>query len=96
LKFYPPPIKRVDGFVDQAAFEQLVGNRCDKRATEMKMACKAVDIDVALLGFQMPDRNQSRVLDADQTYPRSVSGTYGFVPCQKSKQAVDQTPEVTV
>ena len=60
------------------------------------MVGDAVDVYVALLGIQMPDRNQGRVFNADETDARGVSATHGFVPGKKSKQAVDQTPEVTV
>lgn len=49
LKLHPPSIKRIDRFVNQAALEQLVGNRGNKCSTEMKVAGNAVDIDIALL-----------------------------------------------
>ena len=66
LQLDAPAVSRIDGFMDQAALKQLVGDGGDERAAEMEMLGYAVDVDVALFGIKVPDRNQGGVFDADE------------------------------
>jgi hypothetical protein len=54
----------------------------------MKMLGHAVDVDVALFGFEMPDRNQRRVFDAEEPDAGRMTAADRFVARKKAKEAV--------
>src|SRR5262249_1046194 len=96
LQLHAPPVRRIDGFVNKPALEQLVGNGRDERAAEMKMLRHAVDVHVALFGIEMPDRNQGGVFDADKADAGRMAAADGFMPRQETKQAVDQSAKLSI
>src|SRR5260221_2012358 len=96
LESNAPAVVRMRVLVNQAALKQLVRHRGDERAAEMQVLGDPVDADVTLLGGQMADRDQGRILDSHQPDARAVAGAHRLVTGEKPEQAVDQAAELAI